>query len=285
MDELLKQIKRILDTPNDKVDIPSAAVLLLKFSKNRILNENIIRRNNVEKLKHELRKYYNFHSAEALKKETWTLEAGAKKIVEETLPALEQKESEESKGLRADHDRLPEEIKALAIENRNNYPRMRKLHEQLKLLVNARPCDRYPFLQELKELDALVRKNWNNYDAYIAPPANSDSDDSEQTLTPPSGDKDEDDEKRTETAPPAAKNAQALPTVDAKQISAARKYLSDNKDKLATLKAQEDWTACNELRNKMQQRLSLLIQANAGISKDYLAELATLGLKRNHWHL
>ncbi|MDR2913418.1 MAG: hypothetical protein LBV74_01050 [Tannerella sp.] len=262
MDKLLEQIKKVLDTPDDKLDIASAAALLLKFSKNRILNENIIRRQNVGKLKYELRKYYDYHASEALRKEVATIETDAKIIVEETLPALEQKEQGPLNGLRPDHDRLPEEIKALAIENRNDYPRMRKLHEQLKLLANARPCDRYPLLQELKKLDSKVRENWDAYDAFIIPPVNSD----EQQ-----GNDGEAAQINEEEASPSA-------PVDAKKISAARKYLSDNKPKLATLKAQEDQTAYIALRDKMQERLSLLIQADAGISEEYLAELKAIGV-------
>jgi hypothetical protein len=33
---------------------------------------------------------------------------------------------------------------------------MRKLHEQLKLMNGALPCDRYPLLKEMKRLDLLT---------------------------------------------------------------------------------------------------------------------------------
>jgi hypothetical protein len=125
---------------------------------------------------------------------------------------------------------------------------MRKIHEQLKLMNTALPCDRYPLLKVLKELDEQLRRNWDQYDAFVIAPQNPDGN------------------------PPDT----ALP--DAKEISAARKYVSDNKTKLATLRAEEDQSKYLELLEKMQKRLDLLINSHAGISNEQLAELKNLGL-------
>jgi hypothetical protein len=100
----------------------------------------------------------------------------------------------------------------------------------------------------LKELDEKLRKNWDEYDAF--------------TVTPPNPD----------NIPPAP----VAP--DAKEISAARKYLSDNKSKLAELKTKDDQSNYLNLLAKMQKRLTLLVSSNAGISDEQLAELKTLGL-------
>jgi hypothetical protein len=253
MENLTDQIKKILDTPDNEVDLSSASIILLKVNRNRILHENIIRRNNVAKLKYELKKIYDFRTKENGIEETKALEKAIVPIIKKTLPEIEKIEAAEAKGKRADHDQLPDEIKALLLENQNIYPRMRKLHEQLKLMGNAKACDRYPFLKELKELDETIRANWDKYDKFIIKPVDPD---------PSSGD---------------PGSGEQLP-VDAKKISAARKYLSDNKPKLADLKALEDQSKYLALLAKMQERLTFLIESKAGISDEQLAEWKGLGL-------
>lgn len=198
-------------------------------------------------MKYELQKIYTFRLKEDAVNETKALEKEAVKTVTETFPKEEKREAGETGGKRPDHDLFPDEIKAKYLENLNIYPKMRKLHEQLKLMNTALPCDRYPFLKELKELDEKLRKNWDGYDAYVP---GKDGD------TPP--------------APPA----DTVP--DAKRISAARKYLSDSKARLAELKALEDQSEYLLLLDRMQERLTLLVSCNAGISDGQPAELKAL---------
>jgi hypothetical protein len=255
MEDLTTKIKEILDTADADIDVASAATVLLQVNRNRVLFESIVRRNNVEKLKYELRKIYTFRMNENAVEETKVLEKEADKILKVTLPKIEQQEQEEAKGRREDHDQLPDEIKALYLENMNHYPRMRKLHEQLKLMGEAKACDRYPFLKELKELDETIRENWDAYDAFVFVPAVNSSDDA------------------------GNENPPSPVSVDVKKISAARKYLSDNKPKLAELRAQEDQSKYLALLPKMQERLDLLIDADAGVSEEQLGELKELGLR------
>jgi hypothetical protein len=253
MDELTGKIKEVLDTSNERIDMEAAALLLLKLNRNRILHENILRRKNVEKLKYELRKIYDYRLLEDAAKESKELEKEAVKIVEQTFPKEEKRQAAETKGMRPDHEQIPDEIRAKYMENLNIYPQMRKLHEQLKLMNNALPCDRYPFLKELKELDEKLRTNWDEYDAFVIV-----------------AEEKRNEEKQDEN-PPAT-----LP--DIKEISAARKYLSDNKAKLAELRTEKDQSKYLELLEKMQKRLDLLLKCNAGISDEQLAELKGLGL-------
>jgi hypothetical protein len=129
---LIEKIKEVLKTPDGEINIEQAALLLLSLNRNRILYENILRRKNVEKLKYELQKIYSYHSKEYAAEEVKELEAEAVKVVKTTFPEEEKREATETKGMRPDHDLLPDEIKAKYLENLNLYPRMRKLHEQLK---------------------------------------------------------------------------------------------------------------------------------------------------------
>lgn len=274
MQELTLKIKEILDTPDDKVNVGEAALVLLKINRNRTLHDNIVRRGNVGKLKYELQKIYDYRFNSESAEEVKVLEKKAVTIIQQTLSVNQKIEESETKGKRSDHDNLPDEVKAKYLENFNIFPRMRKLHEQLKLMVNAKACDRYPFLKELKELDTQLRKNWDEYDAFVIPPANPiipGTDPAGAGDLPP-----EDKKELPENITPVATITE--PVIDAKKIGAARKYLSDNKTKLKELKALEDQTKYQVLLTKMQERLDLLIQANAGVSEEYLNELKELGL-------
>jgi hypothetical protein len=132
-------------------------------------------RKNVNKLKYGLWKIHTFRSREESAKETETLEKEAVNIIKKTFPKEEKRQVSQRKGMRPDHDLLPEEIKAGYPENLNVYPEMRKLHERLKLMNTALACDRYPFLKELKTPDEKLRKNRAayEYDSFTAAPAGS----------------------------------------------------------------------------------------------------------------
>jgi len=267
MHELTEKIKEILDTPNDQVDVEAGALVLLKVSRKKILFNNIIKKRNIERLKHELQKIYNYRVKSETAEDVKNLDKKVLPILSDTLPKNEVIEKSETKGKREDHDLLPDEIKAMYLENLNIFPRMRKLHEQLKLMGDAKPCDRYPYLKELVDLDTKLRDNWNAYDAH--PKQETKAPD----VIPPV-----DENPEADKAPDILPEGEEAPAIDAKKISAARKYLSDNKTKLQELRELEDKTKYDALLAKMQERLSLLIRANAGVSDEYLNELKELGL-------
>ncbi|MDR1981342.1 MAG: hypothetical protein LBQ39_06975 [Tannerellaceae bacterium] len=268
MENLTSKIKTILDTLDEKVDVDAAALVLLQVNRNRILHQNLIRSRNVAKLKYELQKIYNFRVQDEAIAETKKLEAAAAVVVKETFLREEKKEQEELQGKRPDHGSLPDEIKAKFLENQNIYPQMRKLHEQLKLLNNAKACDRYEFLKELVALDKKLRENWDAYDAYVIPVAPPVVPPSASPATPPAA---------LPATPPAAPSQDSPAAPTSKEINAARKYISDNKAKLAELKAGDDQAKYEALLAKVQTRLDLIIKSNAGISEEQLNELIVLG--------
>ena len=246
MENLTDEIKRIIDLPENEVDVNEAATLLLRVNRNQILFNNIIRRNDVERVLYELKKIYDFRMQDDALKKTAVMEVEVKKVIE-TNPefTLTDEQLEDApKGMRADHDELPEEIKALFVENFDIFRRMRKLHEQLKLMNNQKPCDRYPFLKEMLELDNQHRENYNAYDNYGKKPAQP--------------------ETKIET----------VMVADPKLVSAARAYLSRNKAKLETLEGD----AKEELLQKMQERYSYLVATDSGVSDEQKAEYKALGL-------
>lgn len=258
MENLTNEIKRILDLPVEEVNITEAATLLLRINRNKILFNNLIRRNWVEKALYELKKYYDFRMKDHSIKETAEMEVEVKRVIENnpkiTQPEDEKEESQ--KGMREDHEKLPDEIKALYVENLNIFRRMRKLHEQLKLMNDQKPCDRYPFLKEMLDLDNELRGNWHYYDTYV--------------IGTPIAKQENIDVKKNNVTD----QINSVLVADPKLVSAARKYLSTNKAKVVNLVGE----AREALLQKMQERYSYLVATESGISDEQKAEYKALGL-------
>lgn len=230
MENLNEQIREVITTEKSEVNLENAALLLLKVNRNRILYNNVLRRKNIDKVLYELRRIYKSRTGE---------DAVAAVKSEDNTPPPAPPTDNENKGKRADHEQLPDEIKARYIENLNLLRRMRQLHEKLKLMEDSTDEERKPFNEELLQLDKAHRENWEAYDNY----------------------KMGDEIKEKVEADPKA-------------ISAARKYLSTNKKKLAELEGEEKavWLG------RMQERYDYLISVNEVISDEQKEELKQLGL-------
>lgn len=205
--ELTQQIKDWL--ASQEQDIAIGAELLLRVNRNRILHQNIIRRNMKDKLIYELEKIISMREHGEPCGKVPEME---EKIKDFTIP----KEGEEpERGLRPDHDELPDKIKLLVEKNLLIYPTMRKLHETLKLLKT--PCDREPYLKELLALDASLRTNWTTYDTF------------NKNITPD----------------PAA--------IDPKRVSANRKFLSQGKKTIQTLEGEKRSDFLAKMQNRYDE--------------------------------
>ena len=117
-------------------------------------------------------------------------------------------------------------------------------------MEDQQPCDRHELLLQLAEMDREYRENWNTYDAF-------------------------------DPAAYAAKGEQALNAgASPKEVSAARKFISGNKQKLAVLKEAEP-EQYEALREKMQARVDLLIKSGLWFKQAFIEELAALGITFN----
>ena len=170
-----EQIRRWLETPEDERDYSVGALYLLKLSGNQIMYRNIIsqidRRHDV--LDYQLQKYYNFRVQALTHAQVEEMAAQVETIVAEHIPLAATVDEQPQKGKRADHNSLPDEIKAKYVENLSLLQRMRELHLRLRSLsLDNSPCpdsERYPFLKELISLDKKLHANWEAYDHYVAP--------------------------------------------------------------------------------------------------------------------
>ncbi len=170
-----EQIGKWLQTPEDERDYSVGALYLLKLSGNQIMYKNIIaqidRRHDV--VDYQLQKYYNFRVQALTHAQVEEMAAQVETIVAEHIPLAATADEQPQKGKRADHDSLPDEIKAKYVENLSLLQRMRELHLRLRSLsLENSTCpdsERYPFLKELISLDKKLHANWEAYDHYVAP--------------------------------------------------------------------------------------------------------------------
>ena len=238
-------------TPREERDVPAGASLLLQLNRNNFLYSRILLRPERmhDKLEYELNKHLRIrldgmtvHDVAELDRQL--IPAVAQLL--ETSPHAPTATAEDAakKGLRPDHDTLPEEIQQLYTVNGMLYQKMKQLFEQLKEMEGAPPCDRFEYLQQLRGLDVRYRQNWETYDAF----------------------RPEDAKDETTAQNPA------------KEVAAARKFLSTNKPRLAAaLEASDDETAA-ALREEMQQRIALILRADGGFAPKFRTELEELGL-------
>lgn len=272
-----EKIQKWLDTPADERDIVAGATMLLQLNRNQFFFHNVCA--NPKKLaptlEYELKKHLRIRLdgqtiQDVVRMEKTVLPAVEKTIREEVAVVNnhqemvdnnhdvvidsdddKQQEAVVAKGRREDHDSLPDEIKALFDGAGQLYFSIKQLYETLKTMENAQPCDRYEYLKQLKEADTKYHANLQKYDVYQAGEATAEG-----------------------AAPEPATTADL-----AGKISTARGYLSSNKSKLATLKADEGAAEkYAALLAKMQERYDFLIANGAPVSEAQAAELAELGV-------
>ena len=180
------KLQEFLNTPDAKKDWAEGAVMLLQLSGNQIMYRNISMnpKGKAEFIKGQLQKYLNFRlqqlthdEVEEMQKQVDTI---VKSVIKPNVPvdssqgqgAGKSEEFAEFKaGKRADHELLPDEIKALYAENLDIVHRMRELHLKLRSLsLDNATCpdsERYPFLKEIIALDKKLHENWDAYDHYV----------------------------------------------------------------------------------------------------------------------
>lgn len=170
---LTEALGKWLETPPAERDYEKGALYLLKLSGNRILYRNIMVNPaaKAELIEYQIRKYYNFRVQELTHSQVAEMQKEADRIVKEHIPLAAKADTAPAKGKRADHDSLPDEIRAKYVENLSILQRMRELHLRLRSLsLENAPCpdsERYPFLKELISLDKKLHANWEAYDTYV----------------------------------------------------------------------------------------------------------------------
>lgn len=250
--EFTNDIQKWIDSPREQRDLAKGALMLLRLNRNRFLHAHIIRHHDEERLEKELTKHLRIRLKGLTQRQVAEMEQREmpriQRTIEQGAPAGDDEEEGEKpaphRGKRADHDNLPEEVQGIYEKNGEIFRKMKQLYETLKKMENEQPCDRHEYLSILVSLDEQYRANWAEYDSWQPSDANE-------------------EEPKKNDAPATAK-----------KISAARKYLSINRQKLADLTGE----AHEILLAKMQRRVDLILSAGESFDPTYQAELAELGL-------
>lgn len=264
MDErLTHDVQEWLSVPQGERDLERGALLLLRLNRNRFMHANILRRRNLAKLEYELQKHLRIRLEGLTAHQVAKMESEALPRIAKTIATLApvistdaDQPAAEYHGRRKDHDALPEQVRALYDRNGDLFYKMKNLFETLKKMEDATPCDRHELLTQLVEMDRQYRENWDTYDTW------------------------------SEVLNVAAWNSQSEPkanTDDAvkvtpEQVSAARKFLSIGRKRLAELSEEDAAT----LKAKMQQRVDLILAAGHGFAPAYRSDLEELGLVFTH---
>ena len=174
--KLTEQVAQWLDTPSEERDWNTGALLLLQLTNNTIMYRNISLnpKGKAEFIEGKLQAALKARREVEAHDEVNAMQQQVKEIVasrtefsnKDTNPATDFKA-----GKRADHDRLPEDIQALYVENLDIVHRMRELHLRLRLLsedTQLHPdSERKPLLDEFINLDKKLHANWDTYDHFV----------------------------------------------------------------------------------------------------------------------
>lgn len=191
MDQKLTQrLADWLNLPVNQRDTETGRLLVLQLLNNPILAANFQRfpQKYMPHVEYQLKKKLNLRVAgathdtvTAMRKQVDSISQERK--LTEPLPGTERmklvnrvlKTDEFRKGKRSDHNKLPEDIQALYVENASVLQHMRSIHERLLIITeqiakgSKEFCpdgDVYPLVKEIIDLDAKYRNNWRKYDEY-----------------------------------------------------------------------------------------------------------------------
>ena len=164
MNNLTDKLQDFLDTPREDRDWNEGAILLLQLTNNTIMYRNlsINPKGKAEFIEGKLRAFLKSRREVEAHDEVIILQEQVNAIIENRTEFKEDNEAKEFKaGKRADHDRLPEDIQALYVENLDLVHRMRELHLRLRLLSDSTKqvpaVERKPLLDEFINLDKKLQ--------------------------------------------------------------------------------------------------------------------------------
>ncbi len=257
--EFTRKMQAWLATEPAKRDIMAGATMLLQLTRNRAIYNAAVQRPQkmADKIEYELKKHLVYRLDNMTLQDVNTMQREvmpriAKTVADEPAAVIstddELPDAAVAKGRRADHDQLPDRIKALWEGNFDLYKKIKLLYNECVAMTDAgaQPCDLYERLKILDEADKRYHDNLAAYDAYVLG-------------------------SEPETAEPSAGD----PADIAKKISAARKNLSKWRAKFgnADTPADED-----RARAKMQECVDTILKHGAAFSDETVSFLKSIGV-------
>lgn len=173
-----------------EAQIIEGATLLLQCNPNRergIYNSAMRRpKAMLPWIRTDLKKYYDIRQRGLTTPEVEKFNKETVALVEETLSMVPDGVAQEgedgapavhligTRGIRDDHDQLPEEIKAIWERNAERWKKMSRLHFQLAQMIakpDYAPCDGNELCYQLRQVDTDLRNDYQIYDSYAIEPA------------------------------------------------------------------------------------------------------------------
>ena len=165
------------------------------------------------------------------------------------------------KGIRPDHDQLPDNIKAIWPANAERWKKIKEAFETCKSLTE--PCDRYEYLKVLKDTWYKYKQEMARYDDFrLTDDKGSDGDG-------------------------AADQTQTLTSEQEKELGNADSYISKNMPQMLQLVAaakEEDFSEeqkkqLESLRKRIQQRVDVLLKYGRTLTDERREQLLQCDIK------
>lgn len=279
-----EQIARWLDSEHtSREQIEAGAMLLLRLNRDNGMYQRIMHRPErmLSFLEYKLRRFLQIrkdgqtirdvikldneitpHLQAVINSEPIPVEGGA-----ELLPVEQPAEKDGGnemyfrKGIRPDHDQLPDNIKAIWPANAERWKKIKEAYETCKSLTE--PCDRYEYLKVLKDTWYKYKQEMARYDDFrLTDDKGSDGDgaaDQTQTLTP---------EQEKELGNADSYISKNMPQMQ--QLVAAAKEEDFNEEQKKQLES---------LRKRIQQRVDVLLKYGRTLTDERREQLLLCDIK------
>lgn len=279
-----QKISKWFESEHTDENIREGAMMLLQINNNKHLYQVISfnPQGKLELLKYELRKHLNYRNAGMTLDEVRAYDSEVTPIlqvaVDRTTEADEQApdfiphlpqlcgdnvvlcpDAIIAKGKREDHNQLPAHIQEIWEANAALWKKIKEHFEACKAYTQS--CDRYEGLHAADEgFKQLLRTLKQEYYAYKQGMEVYDH----ATVTNPEN---EPEEQQTDAA------------ITAKQISNARSYITKSLPKIIELQESGEADKAAALRDKVSERVQLLVSAKAELTADTIAKIQQAGIE------
>ena len=261
--------------------IQEGAMLLLQLNNDRSMYQRIIRRPQRELsfLEYKLRRFLQLRQDGHTIKDVVKIDRDITTEIEpllsaevtssdaDMLPVPQPPEKDGGndmyirKGIRPDHDRLPDNIKALWAKNAERWKKIKEAFETCKGLTE--PCDRYEYLKVLKETWYKYKEDMARYDEFRLTADEGANGDGDTDQTP------------------------ALTPEQEKELKNADSYISKNLPQLQQLVAaakeeefnDEQKKALENLRQRIQQRVDVLLKCGRTLTDERREQLISCDIR------
>lgn len=266
---------------NTRDEIEAGAQLLLSLNRDHSMYQRIMHRPErmLSFLEYKLRRFLQIrkdgqtisdvikldneitpHLQAVINSEPIPVDGGAELLpVEQTAEKDGGNEMYVRKGIRPDHDQLPDNIKAIWPANAERWKKIKEAFETCKNLTE--PCDRYEYLKVMKDTWYKYKQEMARYDDYQLTNDNA-------------------------TVPDGSPSSIVLTPEQEKQVANARSYISHNLKELLTIHSrieggvatEHDTQDFNKKQPKVKNRVDLLLSLNLPIGDELKGMLNEVGI-------